>query len=619
MTSGHKSSPAAGARIRALPPALVGQIAAGEVIERPATALKELLENALDAQASNLHIAIEEGGTQLLHVADDGCGIVAQDLPLAFTRHATSKIAAAPDLLKIASFGFRGEALASLAAAAEVSLCSRQHGEAHGWEYTPGDQRSKPRPMAVGTEVFVRALFSRLPARRRFLRSASTEAAHCTSTVQQSALSCTAGVTYQINGRKRFNLPAGQTLEQRLTALFPALRDNLLPVAQETATFSLRGCVFAPALAHSARQIGQFLYVNGRFVRDRLLRRAVSDALREMSHGAEPGYALFLHIAGEQVDVNVHPAKLEVRFSDPRAVFAFVRRAVEAACAVPLTMPVRDTPPTATQVQEPALGWLPTPPIPPATGAGGSTHPPTSRRNAQAWQEMFAHLPPPGSAALIQEKEKEEDDTAAARRAQAEEEEEFMQQPLGRALGQLHDIYLIAENRAGLVVVDMHAAHERLLYEQLKKDADLSTMPMQPFLQPLQLALTDAQAAALQAHQEDLVGIRAHLSEPYTAQVEALSTVIAGRVDAAALLQAILHDLAAGGSGLQAAERRDVILSSIACHAAVRANRRLSLDEMNTLLRQMEATERSGACNHGRPCWQQIERHYFDGVFKRGQ
>ena len=613
-TSGHKAeaSPAAaggGGRIHALAPALVGQIAAGEVIDRPATALKELLENALDAGAANVRIAIEEGGINLLQVADDGCGIVPEDLPLAFLRHATSKISTPGDLEHIGSFGFRGEALASLAAAGEVVLCSRRHGEAHGWEYHPHRNTSKPHPMPEGTEVTVRALFSRLPARRRFLRHPGTETTHCTAAVQQMALSCAAGMAYQINGRERFALPPGQTLEERLAALFPPLQDNLLPVAREEATFSLHGCVFAPALENSGRQIGQFLYVNGRFVRDRLLRRAVSDALREMVHAGEPGYALFLRVDSGDVDVNVHPAKLEVRFSAPRAVFGFVRRAVQNSLAAPLTLPVRSAPWTLPaharhSVHEPATNWLPSPP------AGAAAPPGAGSGEAAAWDtfspQPAANTPPPTAAA------------AAAAQSGAENED-FTQQPLGRALGQMHDIYIIAENRSGLVVVDMHAAHERLLFEQLKTQADSHRMPMQPFLQPLQIALTDWQADTLRAHQEELIGINARLSDPFTAQVDAISAVVAGRADAAALLLEILYDLAAGGAGAQVTARRDAILSSIACHAAVRAKRRLSMDEMNTLLRQMEATERSGACNHGRPCWQQIERQYFDRVFKRGQ
>lgn len=625
------AAPAAHRRICALPPPLAAQIAAGEVIERPATALKELLENALDAQADSIDIAIEEGGAQLLQVTDNGSGIVAEDLPLAFERHATSKISAAPDLSAIASYGFRGEALASLAAVADVLLCSRSGGSegsesgiTHGWEYRPGMASAKPRPMPPGTEIAVRALFANVPARRRFLRSAATEAAHCTAAVQQVALASAAGFSYRVNGRQRFALPAAQPLAERLAALFPMLADNLLAVREEGEALGLHGCVFAPALANSGRHVGQFLYVNGRYVRDRLLRRAVGDALREMSHGGEPGYALFLQIAAEQVDVNVHPAKLEVRFGDPRAVFSFVRHAIRNTLAKPLALPVRDTPwgnmddngaAAAAEVHQPSQGWL------------SSTCPAARSGNEAAWRQMFTNMPAPASAPATapmpahddeahDSKENHDEDGSASSNADSSA---FGDHPLGRALGQMHDIYIIAENRAGLVVVDMHAAHERLLFEALKNAADSDDIPMQPFLTPWEIPLTEQQAATLRAHQRDLIGIRAALTDDSTATVDAVCTIVAGKVDAAALLGDILHDLAQGGDGRQITARRDAVLSSIACHAAVRANRRLSLDEMNTLLRQMEETERSGACNHGRPCWQQIDRHYFDRVFKRGQ
>lgn len=602
---------AAASRIRPLAPPLAAQIAAGEVIERPATALKELLENALDAGGDDIRIAVEEGGMALLQVADNGSGIHADDLPLALQRHATSKISSADDLLRISSFGFRGEALASLAAVAEVTLCSRTAADEHGWKWQPGSGGApQPYVMPPGTECHVRQLFADIPARRRFLRAPATEAAHCTAAVFHAALSAPAAAfSYHLSKRQRLALPPADSLAARLAALFPDLRGNLLPLHEEAAGIALRGCLFSPALTNSGKRIGQFMYVNGRFVRDRLLRRAVADSLRPVAHGGEVGYALFLEIAADRVDVNVHPAKLEVRFSAPGSVFEFIRRAIGKTLAAPLALPVRDTPwqikaeRGADAVAQPPGGW-------PSAADVAADFPATAavRRHSgeAAWQQMFADLPaaaPPDTAA----------DGAAAADSLLDE------QPLGRALGQMHDIYIIAENAAGLIIVDMHAAHERLLYEELKSASDAGNMPMQPFLAPLQVALTDWQADTLRAHEEHLTGLRARLVDSHTAQIDAVSAAVAAHSDAAALLTDILHDLAQGGDGRQAVEVRDRILSGIACHAAARASHRLTLDEMNALLRQMERTERSGTCNHGRPCWQQIERQYFDRVFKRGQ
>ena len=595
-------------RITALPPALAAQIAAGEVIERPATALKELLENSLDAGATRISIAIREGGTAQLTLSDNGSGIIAEDLPLTVQRHATSKISTAADLTELRSFGFRGEALASLAAVADLSIASRTADARHGWEYHHRDASITPCPMACGTEVCVRQLFADIPARRRFLRSAATEAGHCTAAVEQAALGTVkVAFSYDINDRRRLSLLPAADLTGRLVQLFPPLADNLLPVAEEAGGLSLRGCIFAPALVTSGKRFGQFFYVNGRIVRDRLLRRAVLDSLRGLVHDSAPGYALFLDIAPARLDVNVHPAKLEVRFNDPGSVFQFIRHALDKALATPLTLPIHaplphssaathsGEPPAIATAAEPTPGWL--------AAAPPATRPPAGS-GISGWRQLFSDLPPPQPAA--------ESTRPAADR--------MTEQPLGQALGQLHDIYIIAENRTGLVIIDMHAAHERLLYERLKNAADNNQQQFQPFLQPLRVTLTDIQADTLQRCEQRLVGIRAHLTDDgKAADITAVSTLIAGKVEPVVLLLDLLHELADTGHGSSDRVSRDRLLSSIACHSAVRANRQLTLAEMNALLRQMEITERSGTCNHGRPCWQQIERQYFDRLFKRGK
>jgi DNA mismatch repair protein MutL len=590
-------------RIKQLSPEVANQVAAGEVIERPAAALKELIENSLDADATSIEIIIVGGGADMLEVQDDGIGIVVDDLPRTLFRHATSKIETVEDFLSINTYGFRGEALASLAAVSDFSIASRAADDDHGYIFSPAIVSPRPQPMAVGTIVTARGLFANLPARRRFLRTASTEGAHCANTAIIAALAAyTTAFKVTSNGRERLNLPVATDGGERLEKLFPRLQGYTLPVHDAASALTLNGHVFSPTLGATGKSIGQFLYVNGRFVRDRLLRRAVSDALRSMSHDGEPGYALFLTLPTEAVDVNTHPAKLEVRFIEPRAVFEFVRRAVDKALAIPLGVPLSapNNNSRATTITQSATPFstastlsttrLPTTPQPQA----GS-----NKEAVEAWRRMFneAKIAAPALP------------TTAL----------FGEEPLGRALGQLHNIYIIAENNNGLVVVDMHAAHERILYEDLKTAYDNGKLIMQPLLAPVCVPLSPVQAATLAEFAGVLVGITATPTDNDDGNVSAVASIIAGRADPATLLvemlDAVSQDTAAG----ETRSARDSILSSAACHAAVRANHHLNIDERNALLRRMEITERSGSCNHGRPCWQQIERGYFDRIFRRGQ
>ena len=634
-------------RIVQLPMAVANQIAAGEVIERPAAALKELLENAMDSGAANIEFQIRGGGADLLRVSDDGEGIAAEDLPHALLPHATSKIRVAEDLASVTTFGFRGEALASLASVADVDIASRISGDEHGYLFSSAMEKPKPQAMAHGTIVNARKMFADIPARRRFLRAVPTETAHCVAAFQRAAVaSPQTGFAAIINDKKRQTLPPAQTLKERLAVLFPAaFAQDALGVDEEAGDLRLCGEIFAPSQGATAKSAGQFFYVNGRFVRDRLLRRAVSDALRTMAHDGEPGYALFLTVPPQSVDVNVHPAKLEVRFINPQAVFHFVRRAAGKALSAPLGAPMRTTPPVNWQAQQGgqqnAPSSSPFSQSPSAGGGGfsipGDLPPPFSPRAAtESWRQAFAAPPqmtPPqnNEGALLPDEDK----------------------PLGRALGQIHDIYIVAENSAGLVIVDMHAAHERVLYEKLKRAYDSQSLQMQPLLAPERAALSPAQAAVLQEHSGDLPGLTAKLitdgaakstsgasGELTTktigaaqAEVSAVAALVAGKADPASLLVEILDGASEfgfdddGASGTLGASDfggaitllRDKALSLVACHAAVRANRHLSNEEMNALLRQMEETERSGICNHGRPCWQQIDRAFFDKIFHRGR
>ena len=584
-------------RIKQLPPAVANQVAAGEVIERPAAALKELIENALDAGAASVQAVIEGGGVDLLELRDDGEGIVADDLPCALLRHATSKIENLDDFSAISTFGFRGEALASLAAVSDFSIASRTAITAHGYIYTPQMESPRPQPMAVGTIVQARALFADIPARRRFLRTPTTEGAHCLNAIIVAALSApTTAFMLSANGRERLAVAAAATHAERLGQIFPRVRGYTLSVQADAGPLQLCGDIFAPTLGATGKSIGQFFYVNGRFVRDRVVRRAVSDALRGMAHDGEPGYALFLEIPPIAVDVNTHPAKLEVRFAEPRAIFDFIRRAVERALAKPLGMPAKgDTLPAAVGNQTAIAPQISATPSTPNFAAPPPSAPPPSgsKQAIEEWRQMFQGAKQ--SPAL------------------------FAGDMLGRALGQLHDIYLIAENSEGLVVVDMHAAHERILYEELKTAHSAGRLTMQALLLPATAALSPLQAAALAEHSESLLGITAVLTADGAGEVREIASVIASRADAAILLTEMLDAVVQAATADETEVLRDHALSSVACHAAVRANHRLSLDEMNALLRKMEETERSGACNHGRPCWQQIERGYFDRIFRRGR
>lgn len=605
-------------RIAALDQSVIRLIAAGEVIQRPAAALKELIENCIDAAATQIDIQIQDGGIESICVQDNGCGIAAQDLPLALLRHATSKIAVQDDLSQITTLGFRGEALYSLAAVSDLTIASRTADADSGWEYAgDGKHAHSPRPkvMPPGTSIRAAHLFSAVPARRRFLRQPATEAAQCIEVAKRAAVAVpAAGVCLHTNGREKFNLRAGMTLQQRIIALHPQLANNLLAVDATHEGLHASGFIFAPALANS-RRFGQWVYVNGRAVRDRSIHRALSVALREVAHEGEPGYVLFLQLPPAQVETNIHPAKLEVRFRESRAVFQFLQYAVRQTLAAPLSLPIRDSmqplPPPAAGSDSTA--WHASE-RQPAFAMPTSAATATAQDAVHAWQTMFGGASSAAGSSAPMPAMFPDSAPASAPAADSP-------WPLGRALGQIHDIFILAENAEGLVVVDMHAAHERILYEELKTQHDADTrLPMQTLLAPIQVPLSTQQAATLRAHADDLCGISAHADATAdTATITAIAATISNRAEPVSLLIEILDDLAQDGSGEAARTRHWQVLSTIACHAAVRANDRLSIDEMNELLRQMERTEFSGTCNHGRPCWQVIPRNYFDHLFRRGR
>jgi DNA mismatch repair protein MutL len=562
--------------IRVMPELLIGQIAAGEVVERPASVLKELLENSLDAGASGIDVTLEAGGTKRVQVDDDGAGVAREDLSLALARHATSKIASLADLESVSTLGFRGEALASIASVARLELLSRARGDTHAWSVSAeGGSPAEPRPAAraPGTTVTVADLYFNTPARRKFLRSESTEFGHCDEAFRRVALAHPElAFTLRHNGRVSAHL-APQSAEARAAALLGGeFAAASLPLDTGAGPLRLHGLAGTPQAAR-ARADAQYFFVNGRSVRDRLLAHAVREAYRDTLHGErQPAYVLFLDIDPRAVDVNVHPAKTEVRFRDARGVHQFVFHALQRALA-----------PTAAEAP---VSYAVLPPQGPAIQSALAMHEPVMAPRA-------ASVPLP-----------------AAEKAP----------PLGYALAQLHGVYILAQNEAGLVLVDMHAAHERILMEEMKLGLDAGGIERQSLLVPAVFRAEAIAVATAQEHAEALsrLGLELSVAGPNELAVRAAPALLASG-DVAALARALLAELREFGAAQVMAARQNELLATMACHAAVRANRALSVPEMNALLRAMEETERSGSCNHGRPTWYQLTLADLDKLFLRGR
>jgi DNA mismatch repair protein MutL len=562
--------------IRELPELLISQIAAGEVVERPASVLKELLENSLDAGAAEVQVTLAEGGIRRVQVDDDGAGIAHEDLALAFARHATSKIGSLEDLEGVATMGFRGEALASIAAVARIELVSRERGAAHAWSLSAeGGAAAAPRPAAraPGTTVAVADLYFNTPARRKFLRTEATEFGHCDEVFRRVALARPdLAFSLKHNGRVSAHL-APQPLAARAAALLGAeFAAASVPVDAQAGPLRLSGLAGTPQAAR-ARADAQYFYVNGRFVRDRLLAHAVREAYRDTLHGErQPAFVLFLELDPRGVDVNVHPAKTEVRFRDARGVHQFVFHALKralspSAAEAPVSYATVSSQGPAIQaalaMQEPAMDYRP------------------------------AAVPLPASQKAP---------------------------PLGYALAQLHGVYVLAQNEAGLVLVDMHAAHERILMEKMKLGLDAGAIERQRLLVPAVFRAEALEVATAEDNGEALekLGLELSVDGPNELAVRAAPALLAGG-DVAALARTLLAELREFGAAQVLAARQNELLATMACHAAVRANRILSLHEMNALLREMEETERSGSCNHGRPTWYQLTLADLDKLFLRGR
>ncbi len=624
------------ARIAALPDRLISQIAAGEVVERPASAVKELLENAVDAGATQIEMRIELGGARRIVITDNGHGIAPGQLPLALQRHATSKIGSLGDLESVASMGFRGEALAALAAVSDLTLTSRQANAESASQITAArPEQIEPAAGAVGTRIEILDLFAHTPARRKFLKSQGTETAHCLDAFRRIALGQPeVGFTAFVDNRNVERFEPGNWTARALAVMGDDFRERHHQIEKHGA-LSLRGLIGWPT-ASRARADRQYLYVNSRAVKDRLLAHAIRRAYRDVLHGdRHPAYVLFLEIDPMLVDVNVHPAKAEVRFRDSRAVHELVYRTIRDALAVGAGSDGRPGPavPDGSQANRLAPEFAPeltprmaspmVPPVQQGLGLQENTTPANrpwlaqdqSPRDNNRWSGPGRETRQAIDAALTAQRPLATDPLAPATTDTNRE-----LPPLGFALAQLHGVHILAQNQHGLVVVDMHAAHERIVYEQMKADLATLSMPVQPLLipatfvaEPIEMATARDEATTLAE-----LGLEVDEMSPTTLAVRSVPAILR-RADPAALARSVLADLQEHGASGVVDERRERLLGTMACHAAVRANRQLTLEEMNHLLRQMEQTPGADQCNHGRPTWVQFGMQDIDRWFLRGR
>ena len=636
--------------IRELPDELISQIAAGEVVERPASVVRELVDNALDAGATQITLRLLAGGVRLISVEDNGVGIPAAELPVALKRHATSKITNLTELESVGTMGFRGEALAAIQSVSELSVLSRTATQDNAMLLDGRSGELQPAARAQGTTVEVKELFYSTPARRKFLKTDNTELAHCVEAVRRHALTRPEvgfaiwhegklveqwrAQTIDTTSGEDLNLQYQRALDRRLAdVLGDDFIDNSVAVRYQSGNVTVVGRAGIPDAAR-ARADHQFSYVNGRYVRDKVVTHAARSAYEDVLHGhRQPVYALYVEIDPTRVDVNVHPTKIEVRFRDGREVHQAVRHAVENALAVPRAnmlmaqalqtheLPMAGTSETHRAPESSATwGASPSPTWPnanwqqadmPLAGTRVSDMSalwqPTHRTNLSAQEQPTQTFAPSAFGA----------DQAAAPSLQDAAPDTW---PLGKALAQLQGVYILAENAHGLVLVDMHAAHERIVYEQLKNQIDAQHISSQPLLIPATFPASAQEVATAEACADALhdLGLEISTLSSKTLAVRAVPTTLA-QGDAVALARSVLAELAQHDASTVVQRARNELLATMACHGAVRANRKLTLDEMNALLRQMEVTERSDQCNHGRPTWRQLSMRELDALFLRGR
>ncbi|QIL69770.1 DNA mismatch repair endonuclease MutL [Diaphorobacter sp. HDW4B] len=647
--------------IRDLPDELISQIAAGEVVERPASAVRELVDNALDAGATQITVRLLAGGVRLIAVEDDGLGIPPEELPVALRRHATSKITNLHDLESVNTMGFRGEALAAIASVSETALLSRTQDQPNGFLLDARSGELRPAARSRGTTVEVKELFFSTPARRKFLKTDATELAHCVAAVRRHALARPdVGFAIWHEGKLveqwRSTMDSAdlhddeklqQGLERRLSDVLGAdFIEESVAVQFKLGNVTVTGRAGVPDAARS-RADQQFCYVNGRFVRDKVLTHAARSAYEDVLHGQkQPVYALFIEIDPLRVDVNVHPTKIEVRFRDSREVHQAVRHAVENALAVPRAQALAAAAEAANQPgQAPVVGgmapastssgtpsaWAPTP-----NWKAQSTMPFEERvgnkvedlqalwgapKSANASANPFA-APLTQATPASAEAQASNINWQAAAPSAPTSESEASPWPLGRAVAQIHGVYILAESAQGMIIVDMHAAHERIVYERLKNQVidESARIASQPLLIPATFAATPHEVAAAESNADTLalLGMEIAPFSPRTLAVRAVPTALA-QGDPVELARSVLAELSQHDASTVVQRARNEILATMACHGAVRANRKLTLDEMNALLRQMEVTDRSDQCNHGRPTWRQLTMKELDGLFLRGR
>ncbi|MBC8721856.1 DNA mismatch repair endonuclease MutL [Paraburkholderia sp. 31.1] len=669
--------------IQPLPDQLISQIAAGEVVERPASVVKELLENALDAGAQTLRILLDEGGVKRISITDDGCGIPENELVLALTRHATSKIRSLAELEAVATLGFRGEALASIASVAQMSITSRTADVPHAVRIDAETGVLSPAAGTQGTTIEVRELYFNTPARRKFLKSEQTELGHCLEQIRRAALARPdVAISVLHNGKAVEHWNASEPPARVAKILGETFATAHLPLGESAGPLAIYGCAGLPT-ASRGRADQQYFFVNGRFVRDKLLTHAVRAAYEDVLHGERyPSYVLFLDLPPEGVDVNVHPSKIEVRFRDSRSIHQFVFHAVQRALARHAGASPETTAGGHAAHLEPSAGGPAssgsTPPgvtsgVADGIGAGAglssgagfgagnrgvlgggsgfsSFGAPAASQPGNTWMRqarmtqgtlpvaqplagydaLFGRKDPLAGrvegASLFEARDSATDATSPydaapfAPRPASPAFDATDDQPLGFALGQIHGIYVLAQNRQGLVIVDMHAAHERILYEQFKSALADRAIAVQPLLIPQTMQADPVEIGTVEEERDtlDALGFDLAVLSPTTLAIRAVPALLKD-ADLQALARAVLSDLHAFGGSRVLTERQHELLGTLACHHAVRANRRLTLDEMNALLRQMEATERADQCNHGRPTWYQLTLADLDRLFMRGQ
>ena len=605
-------------RIQPLSTQLVNQIAAGEVVERPASVVKELLENCFDANATHITIDIERGGVRVIKIRDDGCGIHKEDLALALSRHATSKINNLEDLEHVSSMGFRGEALPSISSVARLTLISRTRESDCAWKVsadgTENDFDPQPDPHPQGTTVDVRDLFYNTPARRKFLKTDKTEFSHIESLIKKMALSrFNIGFTLNHNQKEVINIKSADSLseqEKRIASICGSVFiENSVKIDFAASGLQLTGWVGLPTFSRSQQDM-QYFYVNGRLIKDRLVTHAVKQAYQDvLFHGRHPVFVLYLTLDPALVDVNAHPAKLEVRFREGRLVHDFLFKALHRSLAN-LRPGEQQNTPVKIENFTPLQKEIPDTPVPiqERTFSAKVPHQSSLPMKVSEQIETYAALYPKEQSSLL------------TKINQPDSNETEGMPPLGYAIAHLHSIFILSETEKGIILVDAHAAHERVSYERLKQQYHSGKVPSQPLLLPLKIQVSSAEADLVEQQHEFFTALGFELNRTGPEAIVLRSTpALLGKEDMDALIRDILADIVTHGMSRRVLEKTNEILASMACHGSVRANRKLTMVEMNALLREMEQTERIGQCNHGRPTWIELSTTDLDKFFLRGQ